>query len=124
MAKAKRPRRERRALLPINSKSNRPIYRSDENTGERFTQLKPFSLEEHLDDKASATVAQIEWMCEGYYCHVEPDDVNMVYYIWVGPKRKRPVKLLPGEKVRRHKGMAVTFSRRKASAPTHLKVVS
>lgn len=101
-------------LRPINSKMNRPIYRSDENTGDRYTQLKPFSLEEHLDDRPSAAVAQIEWMCEGYYCHIEVDAVNMVYYVWVGPKRKRPVKLLPKEIVKRHKGMTIHFSKRRA----------
>lgn len=110
MSKTKKPP-PKTGMKPINSKMNRPVYRSDENTGERFTQLKSFSLEEHIDDKVSATVAQIEWMCEGFYCHIEPDDSNMVYYVWVGPKRKRAVRLLPGEKVKRQKGTHIRITK-------------
>lgn len=66
---------------------------------------KRFTLMEHLGDRQSATVAQVEWACMGYYCHVEVVPRARVYYIWVGPKQRKLLpKILPDEVVTRTKG--------------------
>lgn len=66
---------------------------------------KRFTLMEHLDDRQSATVAQVEWQCMGHYCHIEVVPRARVYYIWVGPKgRKYKPRTLPDEVVKRIKG--------------------
>lgn len=65
---------------------------------------KIFTLEEHLGDRVSASVAQVEWWCEGFRCCIEVVPEEKLYYVWVGPKRVRQVRLLPGEKVRRRRG--------------------
>lgn len=66
---------------------------------------KRFTLMEHLGDRQSATVAQVEWACMGYYCHVEVVPAARVYYIWVGPKeRKLLPRTLPDEHIKRIKG--------------------
>lgn len=69
------------------------------------TEVKRFTLMEHLDDRISATVAQIEWQCMGFYCHVQVVEKAKVYYIWVGPKgRKILPRTLADEKIKRIKG--------------------
>lgn len=66
---------------------------------------KRFMLVEHLEDRVSASVAQIEYQCMGHYCHVEVIPHARLYYIWLGPTgRKIMPRILEGEKVKRHKG--------------------
>src|SRR5690606_5880666 len=97
------PRVKRVGLKPINSKMKRPVYSHREKDGTQKYNMRPFSLEEHLSSRRDAVVAQLEWACEGYLCHIETVDEAGVYYIWVGPKRKTQVRLLPGESIKRSK---------------------
>ncbi|MGD9631398.1 MAG: hypothetical protein AB7V18_19335 [Pyrinomonadaceae bacterium] len=90
------PKVKRTGIKPIGSLSTRVI---SGNLSKRFM------LAEHLDDRVSATVAQIEYQCEGHYCHVEVVDKANVYYVWLGPTgRKIMPRTLDGEKVKRTKG--------------------
>jgi hypothetical protein len=59
-----------------------------------------FTLEEHLDNYVEAQSAAATYRAEGWLCRVQRHDRVMLYYIWVGPERKRKVVLLPGEKVK------------------------
>jgi hypothetical protein len=64
-----------------------------------------FTLMEHLGDRQSASVAQVEWQCMGHYCHIEVIEKAQVYYIWVGPQaRKIKPRTLSTENVVRVKG--------------------
>lgn len=66
---------------------------------------KRFFLAEHLEDRVSATVAQIEYQCMGHYCHIQVVDRLGVYYVWLGPTgRKIMPRTLADEKIKRIKG--------------------
>lgn len=64
---------------------------------------KTFTLAEHLGGYVDAKVAQAEYQGMGFYSHIEPVAEAAIYYVWLGPKRKRKVRLLPGEIIHRHK---------------------
>lgn len=69
------------------------------------SETRKFTLMEHLGDRQSASVAQVEWACMGFYCHIEVIEAAQVYYIWVGPKqRKLKPRTLSTESVTRMKG--------------------
>lgn len=66
---------------------------------------KRFFLAEHLEDRVSATVAQIEYQCMGHYCHIQVVEKLGVYYVWLGPTgRKIMPRTLANEKIKRIKG--------------------
>lgn len=64
--------------------------------------VQTFILSEKLEDYRTAALAQAEYWAEGFCCRKEID--SGVYLLWVGPERKRKVKLLEGEVVTRQKG--------------------
>lgn len=87
---------KRTGIKPIGSQSTRVI---SGNLSKRFF------LAEHLDDRVSATAAQVEYQCMGHYCHIEVVEKAKVYYVWLGPTgRKIKPKTLSTEKVTRTKG--------------------
>lgn len=88
--------KNRVGIKPIGSQTTRVI---SGNISKRFF------LAEHLEDRVSATVAQVEYQCMGHYCHVEVVKRARLYYIWLGPTgRKVMPKTLDDEKVKRVKG--------------------
>lgn len=87
---------KRTGIKPIGSQSTRVI---SGNISKRFF------LAEHLEDRVSASVAQIEYQCMGHYCHVEVVERAHVYYVWLGPTgRKIMPRTLSSEKIKRIKG--------------------
>lgn len=87
---------KRTGIKPIGSQSTRVI---SGNLSKRFF------LAEHLDDRVSASVAQIEYQCMGHYCHVEVIEKAHLYYVWLGPTgRKIMPRTLSSEKITRTKG--------------------
>lgn len=87
---------KRTGIKPIGSQSTRVI---SGNISKRFF------LAEHLDDRVSASVAQIEYQCMGHYCHVEVIEKAHLYYVWLGPTgRKIMPRTLSSEKISRTKG--------------------
>jgi hypothetical protein len=70
---------------------------------------REFILEEHLDNYVEAQTAAATYRAEGWLCRCEMVANEKLYYVWVGPERKRKVRLLPGEKIksRRRRRMKV-----------------
>lgn len=75
-----------------------------------------FVLAEKLDDYRTAALAQAEYWGAGVCCRreiVDSDHRRSAYYaLWVGPVRRRRVRLLPDETIKRRKNMVITFFRR------------
>lgn len=65
----------------------------------RRIENQDFILAEKIDNYQDACVAQAEYWAEGFCCRKEPvvSEREETYYIWVGPNRKRSVRLLPGD---------------------------
>ena len=81
---------------PIGYEAKRPVR--SRSTGEMV--MKPFHLEDRVSNRATATVIQLHFQTQGYYCHIQPVPQADVYYIWKGPKtRINKPRLIPGDVV-------------------------
>lgn len=69
-----------------------------------------FILAERIEDYRTAALAQAEYWASGVCCRreiVQPKQGPGYYHLWVGPERKRKVRLLDGEVIERKQNMRI-----------------